>query len=322
MYTAFSRYYRFKLSVEQKKIYDALLLGLENRENEISTLPFSTEDFNKILYAINFDNPHLYYVDFSRIRGAQNLLAGKFYVSYLIDEVTQRALDKKIDLAVSKIIKQVVGQPLNAAALLLHDWLVTHCTYGDCYDVPNASHSIVGAFLYSKCVCEGYAKAYKYLADKVKLRAIVVVGQGIHPDGSSGGHAWNIIMLDNVCYYVDVTFDLLFAGKYCSRAYYMLSTKEIVYDHSIDETFDMPDCPNNGNILRTVSGTVELIAFLDSESRSGVTHSEVRLTKGFTSDKLMSMMKNRMTLKDARWYSKIKSISYGDYSRSLFICWK
>ena len=121
---------------------------------------------------------------------------------------------------------------------------------------------------------------------------------------------------------MDVTFDLLFAGKYCSRAYYLLSTKEISYDHSLDTTFDMPNCPSNGNVLRTVSGTAELIAFLEAECRSGVTHSEVRLTKGFTSEQLMAMIKRKMTPKDSVWYNQIRSYSYSNHSRSLFVCWR
>ena len=322
MYTVFSRYYKFKLTTEEKQVYDSLVGGLERRESEINTPFCPIDSFNKILFAINFDNPHLYYVNFAAIRGVFSPFSCKFNVSYLIDEAMQQNLDSRLTSVVAGIVKQVEGKSSKDAALLLHDWLVSNCTYGECNTIPNASHSIVGPFLYSTCVCEGYAKAYKYLLDLIKLRAIVVTGEGIHPDGSSGGHAWNIIKLDRICYYVDVTFDLLFAGKYCSRAYFMLSTKDILYDHKVDKMFEMPDCPYNGNVLKIVSGTAELLSFFNSEYHSGATYSEVRLTKGFTGDKLMSMIKNKMSFKDFGWYNKIKTIAYGDYSRTLFVCWK
>ena len=243
-------------------------------------------------------------------------------VSYLFDEYLQRKIEQKLKIVTSKILNSVAGKTMKTASLILHDWLVCNCQYGECNDAPNASHSIVGALIYSKCVCEGYAKAYKYLADLIKMRAIVVVGKGMHPDGTSGGHAWNIVMLNKQCFHVDVTFDLLFAGKYCSRAYYLLSTKEILYDHSIDPIFEMPECSTDSQVLQIVSGTTELINYLNAQYQSRVTHSEVRLTKGFPKQKLFTMIKEKMAAKDVGWYNQIDSFWYGDKSRTFFVCWK
>lgn len=318
----FSRYYRHKLTAQQKAIYDDLVAGMKNRVYEIQINYVSNQDIAIIAYAVNFDNPQLFYVDFTRITVIHSMEASKVLVSYLFDEYLQRKIEQKLKIITSKILNNVVGKTMKAASLILHDWLVCNCKYEEYDDVPNASHSIVGALIYSKCVCEGYAKAYKYLADLIKMRSIVVVGKGIHPDGTSGGHAWNIVMLNKQCFHVDVTFDLLFAGKYCSRAYYLLSTKEILYDHSIDPTFDMPECSVDSQVLQVVSGTTELINFLNTQYQSRATYSEVRLTKGFPKKKLFEMIKEKMTAKDVGWYNKIDSFWYGDKSRTLFVCWK
>lgn len=319
---AFSRYYRHKLNNQQKKIYDDLVVGLENRACEVHTDFLSGEDIPIITHAVNFDNPQLYYVDFSKITIIQSMGMCKILVSYLISLDLQKEMDQKLNIISSEILNTVVGKTMKAASLILHDWLVCNCKYGECNDVPNASHSIVGALIYSQCVCEGYAKAYKYLADLIKMRSIVVVGKGIHPNGTSGGHAWNIVMLNKQCFHVDVTFDLLFAGKYCSRAYFLLSTKEILYDHSIDSTFDMPECSVDSQVLPVVSGTAELINYLSIQYKARVTHSEVRLTKGFPKQKLFAMIKEKMAAKDVSWYNQIDSFWYGDKSRTLFVCWK
>lgn len=318
----FSRYYRHKLTAQQKIIYDDLVAGMKNRIYEVQTNYVSSQDVSIIIHAVNFDNPQLYYVDFSRITVIQSMDISKILVSYLIDEGLQRKIDQKLKTVTSEILKNVVGKTMKAASLILHDWLVCNCKYEEYNDIPNASHSIVGALINSKGVCDGYAKAYKYLADFIKMRSIVVVGKGIHPDGTAGGHAWNIVMLNKQCFHVDVTFDLLFAGKYCSRAYYLLTTKEILYDHSIDPTFDMPECSVESQVLQVVSGTAELIDFLSSQYQSRVTHSEVRLTKGFSKQKLFTMIKEKMAAKDVGWYSQIDSLWYGDKSRTLFVCWK
>ena len=318
----FSRYYRHKLTAQQKAIYDDLVAGMENRVYEVKTNYVSNQDISIIAHAVNFDNPQLFYVDFTRLTVIHSMGTSRVLVSYLFDEYLQRKIEQKLKIVTSKILNSVAGKTMKTASLILHDWLVCNCQYGECNDAPNASHSIVGALIYSKCVCEGYAKAYKYLADLIKMRAIVVVGKGMHPDGTSGGHAWNIVMPHQQCFHVDVTFDLLFAGKYCSRAYYLLSTKEILYDHSIDPIFEMPECSTDSQVLQIVSGTTELINYLNAQYQSRVTHSEVRLTKGFPKQKLFTMIKEKMAAKDVGWYNQIDSFWYGDKSRTFFGCWK
>jgi hypothetical protein len=319
---AFSRYYRFKLSKENQKVYDEILIGLENRKNKISSSVLcSSEDFGKIIFSINYDNPQLYYVDFSRIVLVRSIFSCTYSLEYLIDIKSQKSLDSRINNVVEQILGNVVGKSLKKATLIVHDWLVKNCSYGDCITYPNAAHSILGPLLCSQCVCEGYAKVFKFILDQIKIRCIVVVGKGNHPDGSSGNHAWNLVKIENNNYHVDVTFDLLFAGEYCSRAYFMLSTLEISYDHIIDNTIPIPECNTSGSLLKTVSSTTELLKFLAAESKSGVTHSEVRLSKGFTKEKLMTMIKKKMSLKDYFWYSRIKSYGYGDHCRTLFVSW-
>ena len=81
---AFSRYYRHKLNNQQKKIYDDLVVGLENRACEVHTDFLSGEDIPIITHAVNFDNPQLYYVDFSKITIIQSMGMCKILVSYLI----------------------------------------------------------------------------------------------------------------------------------------------------------------------------------------------------------------------------------------------
>lgn len=318
----YSRYYRFKLSTSQKGLYDELLKKIKERQNEIRLGSYSTEELQIVLFALNFDNPDLYYVDFKKIKILKTTLHSSIFITYYCDRNTQISFDNKIKNVTNSILKTLNDRNNKDYSLALHDWLVSNCTYGECDMFPNASHSIIGALLFSKCVCEGYAKAYKYLADLIKLRCIVITGKGIHPDGSEGGHAWNIIKEKNNFYHVDVTFDLLFANRYCSRAYYMLSTKEILHDHSIDDSFELPICTHSGSILRVVSGTSELLMFLENEYKKKVTYSEVRLTKGFTKDKLMAMIHSKLSMKDMLWFNHIESYWYGDYCRTLFVCWR
>lgn len=63
----------------------------------------------------------------------------------------------------------------------------------------------------TKVVCEGYAKAFKYLcdlsADKLpSISCLIATGYMSGSDGVAGGHMWNVVnMEDNCSYMVDIT---------------------------------------------------------------------------------------------------------------------
>ena len=310
------------LTQHEKNIYDALLTGILERKNEIITTPVTSQEINNIILALKYDNPQLYYVNYNEIRFLQTSTTSTICVPYLIDEIMQSNIDNRLEMVTSSIVQRAEGQLAKDATLYVHDWLVRHVKYSKYESIQNASHSVVGALLYSKCVCEGYAMAYKYLLDILKIRCIVTLGEAIHPDGTSGGHAWNIVKLNSNCYHVDVTFDSLIANQYCSRAYFLLSSTEISVDHILDKTVVFPDCPTGGNVLTTVSSTKELFYFLEKEYHAGTTHSEVRLTKGFEFNQLLSMIQNKALKMNIQWYNHVETYWYRDFSRTLFICWK
>lgn len=317
-----SRYYLHKLPPHLKNVYKTVLEGFRGRKEEIAAGPFPPEDFQRLIDALHYDNPELFYVGFGKTRLYSSARSSVFRVTYTLEASEQERLEKRLNTLVASLRKKLTGMTMRAGALYLHDYLLKKSSYGECESYPNAGHNILGPLLCGKCVCEGYAKAYKYLADTIGLPCIVAIGEGIHPDGSSGGHAWNLVRLGDACFHVDVTFDSLIAGQYCSRAYFLLSTKEILTDHSISSRFALPDCPAGGGVLQTVAGTAELLGFLEKEYRNGASHSEVRMTKGFTMKDLTEKIRRKLSPRDMDWYSHIGTYWYRDYSRTLFICWK
>ena len=321
---SFASYYRFILPENEKKLYDEILNGMTNYLDSISlsAKPASYDRINSIILSIKYDNPQLYYVDFTRISIISELLSTRINVEYYFDNNQRRILDYRIRLRVSNIAASLAKKREEEKALYIHDWLVKNCSYGNDNCLYNSAHTILGALYYGVCVCEGYAMAFKYLSDNVELYSSIVCGVGIHPDGTAGSHAWNLVNINRNNYHVDVTFDRIIAKKYFSRAYYLLSTKEILYDHQIESRFSIPDCPNNGGFLKTVHGTQELILYLESEYKNRATHSEIRLSKGFRFEELQSMIKNRLNANNSAWIYKVDSYWYGDYCKTLFVIWK
>lgn len=318
----YSRYYRHLLNTSEQKVYDAISDGISDKKHEIEVPLTPSIELEKIWHAVNLDNPQFYNVDFSKLMIQSGLLRCVLFVDYYWEGDALTETDERIKKAVKPVAAEAQGKSQEEIALYLHDRLVRRCSYDTLPEKPQNAHNIVGPLLDNTCVCEGYAKAYKYLADLLRLRCAVVCGDGLHPDGSSGRHAWNLIKIGDNSFHIDVTFDHLIGGRYCSHAYYNLSTKEITYDHRIDPGFDMIECKISGSILPRVTGTQELIEFMKKESLRGASFSEVRLTKGFSRDKLFTMISDKLTAADIIWYSRVDSFWYREKSKTLCITWK
>ena len=68
----------------------------------------------------------------------------------------------------------------------IHDYIAMTVKYKDT-EAPY-SHEAPGAVLYQIGVCEGIAKAFKYLSDQLGLQSVVVFGAS-NEQGNEGGHS-------------------------------------------------------------------------------------------------------------------------------------
>lgn len=83
----------------------------------------------------------------------------------------------------------------------MHDHLVRTIQYSASLGAFVA-HDIEGAIFEKKCVCEGYALAYKYYMNRLNIPCKVVSGVS-----KGQPHAWNQIKINGKWYFVDATWD-------------------------------------------------------------------------------------------------------------------
>lgn len=89
-------------------------------------------------------------------------------------------------------------------ALLIHDRLGVWTEYD--LNVPSTAamtddtYTIIGALCNRTCVCEGYAKSYKYLLSRVGIKSRFCASREML-------HMWNLVLIDGEWYHVDVTWD-------------------------------------------------------------------------------------------------------------------
>lgn len=89
----------------------------------------------------------------------------------------------------------------------VHDWIILHCKYDEenYYNdtIPWSSYNPEGVFINGTAVCNGYALAFQLCMDILGIESKIVVGTA-----SYDYHAWNIVKMDDGCWYhVDVTWD-------------------------------------------------------------------------------------------------------------------
>ena len=233
-----NKFYYNQLDDNSKLIYDALEDNLEHLKESKYTIDFSTK-FNDLLKQDNgqevldlafqtsidaffYDHPELFYIDITKISLVIHYktvgplttytvsIEPKNGINYLNDNFNSQ---KDVETAISKIenikntlIQKIANETDYNKALKVHDALV-NCLEYDSTDNNHNTHNIYGALIEKKVVCEGYAKAFKYILDSLNIQCILVNGEATNSKGITESHMWNYIKLNDNWYGIDVTWD-------------------------------------------------------------------------------------------------------------------
>ena len=154
-------------------------------------------------------------------------------------EVVCNILDKKLgDRPLTEYQKE----------LILHDYLVEHCTYSFGSETNDNEYRAYGALVEQQAVCNGYAEAMALLLSCAGVENRYVVGTVSsgsrsateNTDAVSGeqklkkkeNHAWNQVKLNGTWYHLDATWDDPVGEKdILSHAYFNLSDELMARDH-------------------------------------------------------------------------------------------
>lgn len=82
--------------------------------------------------------------------------------------------------------------------LYTNNFLCQNCEYAN--NIIDTSHTLYGAFVDKKPVCDGYSHAFRYLLKQVGIDVSIATS-------TSMNHAWNLVKIDNEYYHIDVTWN-------------------------------------------------------------------------------------------------------------------
>lgn len=243
------RFYYGRLNTKQKKCYEVIVRNALQYNKEF-TLPYclTEEEIAETFCAMMDDYPLFFFVNSYYYRITGNTMI--FRITYRILEKNVQPLLDSIMKEVTPFVKSIQNRSEEEKELAVHDYLAKNVLYEK--DRSYYVHQIIGAVLHKKSVCEGFARTAKMLFDLLGMRSVYVTGYGNCYGGQKGGaHAWNIVFIKNVPYYLDITFDNSYGKSDISYEYFNLSDKQIARNHRLDKV--LVHCPEGGDYY-TVRG--------------------------------------------------------------------
>lgn len=159
--------------------------------------------------------------------------SGKTDITYYVYYYTTAAQESQVDKAVSNLLKSLnlSGKSDYQKIKSVYDYMCKNIDY-DYEHVYDESYEIqytaYGAIIDNVCVCQGYSVLFYRLALEMGIDSRVIVGVA-----SGGGHAWNIVELDDKYYLLDSTWDAD-SAKYG----YFLKGSDNFLDHVCDAEYD------------------------------------------------------------------------------------
>lgn len=245
-----NRYYYNQLDEGSKIIYAEILGNLDKIKRGEDNIKISSKlseyvavddisdelmkSFQNAWDAFRNDNVELFYIDGTKMclvtktikKGSKT--SYEFYISrgnnanYLIDGFSSaNEVDKAVayaEQAENEIINSITEQNEYYKIMKAHNWIVENVEYNMEESYNNAN--LYGALKDRKVVCEGYARLFKSLMDKMDIPCVLVSGVGIDPDtGKRENHAWNYVYLKGKWYAVDTTWDdpVIIGNGYISK---------------------------------------------------------------------------------------------------------
>ena len=231
--TEFETRYYDQLSPNEKHIYDeiiklsvgktelslslpeipALCAGREPTEEETQKLGEYINLWTaNALYAAWLDHPEIFWLEYNAYSYSYELASDDDGIVKLkrltVSLSAAPGMENAAVLAEALTLATADFRPPQSAsdaekAAYINNYLSRKITYD--LTAPNRGN-IIGALVEHRCVCEGYAQAFAYLAAKAGMTAVCVPGYATDTEGTEG-HMWNTVLIDGVFYAVDSTWN-------------------------------------------------------------------------------------------------------------------
>lgn len=193
-------------------------------------------DRGNIISLVLEQNPDISYINGYKTRSDGTILFNYNYTESDLTKIVNQTKDKAKEI-IADIIKPDMTETQKARAI--HNYLIQNARYDienfKSDTLPDEAFTAYGILIKGTGVCQGYAAAFKLLANMVGIKCIGVGGTA----GEDGiPHEWNMAKLDGNVVYIDVTWDdpIPDRGSHYRSDYFAISKNQMSLDHTWNES--------------------------------------------------------------------------------------
>lgn len=204
---------------------------------------------DKIFQSVLNDHPELFYVEgysYTSYTRGEKTVAIEFTGTYSQDFDTVLTRKREIERAVERVL---AGAPDTEDEYEKIKYAYETLIRETDYDLDSEENqNIYSVFVGHSSVCQGYAKAFQYLMNRMGVECALVQGK-VRETGE--GHAWNLVSSNGDYYYVDTTWgDISYQSEQSgeqrlpqiSYDYLCITTEQMERTHILGREAGMPEC--------------------------------------------------------------------------------
>ncbi len=233
------------LNDTEKQVYDQMLHAILNYDEKVDLDTNDTEVTQKAYQALCADYGGLFWVQgytFTSYTMGEKVIGLEFAPDYRMEEQEKEELQSQVDLVVDQWLAGISAEASDyEKTRYVFETLIEKVDYVE--GAPE-NQNILSVFLYGETVCQGYACATQYLLEQLGIPSTVVSG---YANGEA--HAWNLIELDQIYYYMDTTWgnstylDLdSQQEKFVNYNFMCMTETELRLNHEPETGFPLPEC--------------------------------------------------------------------------------
>ena len=190
------------LNDAQKEVYYDIIEGAnEYKESVVPSKKIHIEDVKDIYYAVMYDHPEIFWLNskysYDYYHDSNEVIKINLSYTDVINNIEENR--RLFDAAIDSIVNVASTYQLDfEKEKYVHDTLISLIAYDTEY---KDDQSAFNAMVTHKAVCAGYAKSFQIIMTKLGIPTYYITGE------AKGEHAWNLVLLEDGYYNVDVTWD-------------------------------------------------------------------------------------------------------------------
>ena len=237
-------YYYSLLDDTRRGYYDQLSEAVASEEESVVLSGITYEEADPIFVSVQYDHPEYFWVE-----GSYTYKSGDNYVEFIFNYNCSGEEKEKRESVIEQQAEEILAEaPADGTdyekVKYVFETLVDRTEYD--LEAPE-NQNIYSVFGNWTSVCAGYARATKYLLDRMGVECIYVTG-----NAENEAHAWNIVSCGGKYYCVDTTWgDPAYQEGIgvdidtTSYEYLCCPDSMLSRTHTADSAFEIPECTDN-----------------------------------------------------------------------------